>query len=111
LGAVGFVLVIACANLTTMLLARAGSREREFAIRVALGAGPLRLLRQMLTESVLLALLGGLAGTLLAFWGLNALRLLGSQTVPRIAEANLDLRVLLVTLGASVGTGLLFGLA
>lgn len=110
LGAVAFVLVIACANLTTMLLARAGAREREFAIRVALGAGPLRLLRQMLTESVLLAVLGGCAGTLLAVWGLNFLRMLGSQTVPRIAEANLDLRVLVVTLTGSVITGLLFGL-
>jgi putative ABC transport system permease protein len=110
LGAVALVLLIACANLTTMLLARAGAREREFAIRVALGAGPARLLRQILAESVLLALIGGLAGVLLALWGLDLLRALGSHTVPRIAEANLDLRVLLVTLVASVGTGILFGL-
>lgn len=110
LGAVGLVLLIACANLTTMLLARAGAREREFAIRVALGAGPARLLRQMLTESVLLALLGGFAGVVLSSWGLDLLRALGSQTVPRIAEANLDLRVLLMTLVASVVTGILFGL-
>ena len=110
LGAVALVLLIACANLTTMLLARAGAREREFAIRVALGAGPARLLRQMLTESVLLALLGGIAGLFLAVWGLNLLRALGSQTVPRIAEVNLDLRVLLVTLVTSVVTGILFGL-
>src|SRR5438045_7139945 len=109
LGAVALVLLIACANLTTMLLARAGAREREFAIRVALGAGPARLLRQMLTESVLLALTGGIAGALLAIWGLDLLRALGSHTVPRIAEANLDLRVLLVTLVASVVTGILFG--
>lgn len=110
LSAVALVLLIACANLTTMLLARAGAREREFAIRVALGASPARLLRQMLTESVLLALLGGFAGVLLSIWGLDLLRILGSQTVPRIAEANLDLRVLLVTLVASVVTGILFGL-
>jgi len=110
LSAVALVLLIACGNLTTMLLARAGAREREFAIRVALGAGPARLLRQMLTESVLLALLGGFAGVLLSIWGLDLLRALGSQTVPRIAEANLDLRVLLVTLVASVVTGILFGL-
>jgi putative ABC transport system permease protein len=110
LGAVALVLLIACANLTTMLLARAGAREREFAIRVALGAGPGRLLRQMLTESVLLALIGGLAGALLAIWGLDLLRAIGAQTVPRIAEANLDLRVFLVTLVASVVTGIIFGL-
>lgn len=110
LGAVAFVLLIACANLTTMLLARAGAREREFAIRVALGAGPARLLRQMLTESVLLAIIGGFAGMVLAIWGLDLLRALGSQTVPRVTEANLDLRVLFVTMVASVVTGVLFGL-
>jgi putative ABC transport system permease protein len=110
LSAVALVLLIACANLTTMLLARAGAREREFAIRVALGAGPARLLRQMLTESVLLALIGGIAGAVLAIWGLDLLRALGSHTVPRIAEANLDLRVLLVALVASIVTGILFGL-
>src|SRR5437762_2115920 len=110
LGAVAMVLLIACANLTTMLLARAGAREREFAIRLALGAGRIQLVRQMLSESVLLALFGGGAGAILAVWGLDLLRTLGSQTVPRIAEANLDLRVLLVTLAASVGTGIIIGL-
>ena len=110
LGAVAVVLMIACANLTTMLLARAGAREREFAIRVALGAGPGRLLRQLLTESVLLAVIGGIAGAMLAIWGLDLLRAIGTQTVPRIAEANLDLRVLLVALLVSVGTGILIGL-
>jgi putative ABC transport system permease protein len=110
LGAVAMVLLIACANLTTMLLARAGAREREFAIRLALGAGRMQLVRQMLSESVLLALVGGSAGVLLAIWGLDLLRSIGTQTVPRLAEVNLDLRVLLVTLGTAVGTGILIGL-
>ena len=110
LAAVGVVLLIACANLTTMLLARAAAREREFAIRVALGATRLRVLRQILSESVLLAVIGGFAGALLAVWGLDLLRAIGTQTVPRIAEANLDLRVLLVTFLVSIGTGILFGL-
>jgi putative ABC transport system permease protein len=110
LGAVAFVLLIACANLTTMLLARASAREREFAIRVALGAGPLRVLRQMLTESVLLAILGGAAGVLLAIWGIDLLRAFGAQTVPRLREVNLDTTVLLVTLLVSVGTGIVFGI-
>jgi predicted permease len=110
LAAVGVVLLIACANLTTMLLARVAAREREFAIRVALGATRLRVLLQLLSESVLLAAIGGLAGALLAVWGLDLLRAIGTQTVPRIAEANLDLRVLLVTFLVSIGTGILFGL-
>ena len=110
LGAVVVVVLIACANLTTMLLARAGAREREFAIRAALGAGRSRLLRQTLTESVLIGLLGGVAGVLLAFWALEFLRTIGSQTVPRIAETNLDWRVLCLTLLVSVGTGIFFGL-
>ncbi|MEP6810858.1 MAG: ABC transporter permease, partial [Chthoniobacterales bacterium] len=109
-GAVAVVLLIACANLATMLLARAGAREREFAIRVALGASRLQLLRQMLGESIMLALVGGSVGTLLAVWALDLLRAFGAQTVPRLAEANLDLRVLGVTLFVSVGTGILFGL-
>src|SRR6266480_310943 len=110
LGAVALVLLIACANLTTMLLARAAAREREMAIRVALGAGPLRLLRQVLTESVILALLGGVAGVLLAIWGVDLLKSIGAQTVPRLREVNLDLRVLITTFAVSVGTGIVFGL-
>src|SRR4051812_6029299 len=110
LGAVAMVLLIACANLTTMLLARAGAREREFAIRLALGAGRIQLVRQMLSESILLAIAGGTAGVLLAIWGLDLLRSIGTQTVPRLAEVNLDLRVLLVTFGTAVGTGILIGL-
>jgi putative ABC transport system permease protein len=108
--AVTLVLLIACANLTTMLLARAGSREREMAIRVALGASLKRMLRQLLTESVLLSILGGTAGVLLAIWGLDVLRVIGGQTVPRLREVNLDLSVLTMSFGVSVLTGILFGL-
>jgi putative ABC transport system permease protein len=110
LSAVFLVLLIACANLTTMLLARAAAREREMGIRVALGAGPLRLLKQVLTESVLLALVGGAAGVLLALWGVELLKVIGAQTVPRLREVNLDLNVLGVTLAIAVGTGIIFGL-
>jgi putative ABC transport system permease protein len=108
--AVFLVLLIACANLTTMLLARAAAREREMAIRVALGAGPLRLLKQVLTESVLLALIGGVAGVLLALWGVELLKVIGAQTVPRLGEVNVDFTVLGVTLAVAVGTGIIFGL-
>jgi putative ABC transport system permease protein len=110
LGAVIFVLLIACANLATMLLARASARERELAIRVALGAGRWRLLRQMLTESVLLALVGAVVGIILSIWGLMLLQQIGARTVPRLAEVNVDVLVLIVTAIVSVGTGILFGL-
>jgi len=110
LGAVIVVLLIACANLATMLLARASARERELAIRVALGAGRWPLLRQMLTESVLLALAGAAAGVVLSVWGLELLKQVGARTVPRLAEVNVDLLVLVVTAVVAVGTGILFGL-
>jgi putative ABC transport system permease protein len=110
LGAVVFVLLIACANLATMLLARASARERELAIRVALGAGRWRLLRQMLTESVLLALAGAAGGIILSIWGLEFLKQIGARTVPRLAEVNVDLVVFIVTAVVAVGTGILFGL-
>ena len=110
LGAVVFVLLIACANLATMLLARASARERELAIRVALGAGRWRLLRQMLVESVLLALAGGGVGCVLSVWGLELLKQIGARTIPRLAEVNIDLGVMLVTALVAVGTGILFGL-
>src|SRR5881398_366019 len=111
LGAVFLVLLIACANLTTMLLARAAAREREMDIRVALGAGPLRLLKQVFTESVLLALIGGVVGVVLALWGVESLKAIGAQTVPRLREVNMDLTVLGITLAICVGTGIIFGLA
>jgi putative ABC transport system permease protein len=110
LGAVAFVLLIACANLATMLLARASARERELAIRVALGAGPWRLLRPMLTESVLLALGGGIAGVMLSIWAIEFLKRAGARTIPRLAEVSVDLRVLIVMAGVAIGTGILFGL-
>src|SRR3954470_9277161 len=108
-GAVLLVLLIACANMTTMLLARASSREREMAIRLALGAGAMRLIRQLLVESVILSFCGGLAGIVLAIWGLDVLRTVTARTVPRIAEVNLDLTVLGWTFVVAVGTGVLFG--
>jgi len=110
LGAVVFVLLIACANLATMLLARASARERELAIRVALGAGRWRLLRQMLTESVLLALAGAAIGIFLSVWVLELLKQIGARTIPRLAEVNVDLVVMIVTAVVAVGTGILFGL-
>ncbi len=110
LGAVFLVLMIACANLSTMLLARAAAHDRETAIRVALGASRLRLLRQMLIESLLLAVCGGLAGIFLAVWGVDLLKSIGAQTVPRLREVDLDLTVLFATLVISVGTGIVFGI-
>src|SRR6266404_7245967 len=110
LGAVVFVLLIACANLATMSLARASARERELAIRIALGAGRWRLLRQMLTESVLLALAGAAGGIVLSVWGLELLKRIGARTIPRLAEVNVDLVVLIVTAVVAIGTGILFGL-
>src|SRR5262249_26828153 len=109
-GAVAVVLMIACANLTTMLLARCSAREREFAVRVALGAGPGQILRQLLTESVLLAIVGAGFGILLSIWGLEVLKQIGARTVPRLAEVNVDIVVLAVTAGVAVVTGVLFGL-
>jgi putative ABC transport system permease protein len=110
LGAVVFVLLIACANLATMLLARASARERELAVRVALGAGRWHLLRQMLTESVLLAIAGAAIGIFLSVWGLELLKQIGGRTIPRLAEVNVDPVVLIVTAVVAVGTGILFGL-
>jgi predicted permease len=115
LGAVGFVLLIACVNVANLLLARSTARQREFSVRSALGAGQSRILRQLLTESILLSLLGGLLGSALAHWGIRvalAVAPAGSyaSTIPRAEEIGFDVRVLIFTFCMAVGTGILFGL-
>jgi putative ABC transport system permease protein len=111
LGAVVFVLLIACANVASLLLARASSRDKEIVLRMALGANPARVLRQLLTESVLLAVAGGLLGLALAAWGIAMLAQFGPANLPRLAEINIDWRVMAFTLTASLATGIIFGLA
>ena len=117
LGAVGLVLLIACANVANLLLARSTARAREIAVRTALGAGRWRLIRQLLTESVLMALGGGIVGLVIGMWGARALLAISPGDLPRIDEltsagmlASLDYRMLGFTLGVSVLTGILFGI-
>ena len=114
LGAVGFVLLIACANVANLLLVRATGRKREFAIRAAMGAGRARIVRQLLTESIVLAVTGGILGLILGYAGVRALLAVSPAGLPRVGEHGaaiaLDWRILLFTLGISLLTGILFGL-
>jgi predicted permease len=111
LGAVSFVLLIACVNVANLLLVRAAAREGEIVIRAALGAGRARIVRQLLTESLVLALVGGVAGVGLAAWALKLLVSAGPQGIPRLAEIGLDGTALAFAFGISLLTGVLFGLA
>src|SRR5438105_3636364 len=111
LGAVALVLLIACANVANLLMAHAASRQKEIAVRSALGAGRLRIMRQMITESVMLAVFGGALGTLLAIWGVRGLVALSGANIPATANVKIDVTVLVFTLVTSLITGLLFGIA
>ncbi len=110
-GAVLLVLLIACANVANLLLARAETRHKEFAVRTALGAGRRRILRQFMAEGVVLSVLGGMLGLALAYWGLRALLTANPQSIPRSSEITLDPTVLAFTFAVAVITGLIFGLA
>ncbi len=110
LGAVGFVLLIACANIANLLLARGSARTREIAVRRALGADRARIVRQMLTESVLLGASGGAVGVLAGVWAMSALKAIAPARTPRLDEVGIDVRVLAFSAALAIATGLLFGL-
>src|SRR4029077_20922303 len=110
LGATAFVMLIACANVASLLLARAAGKQREVALRAALGASRARIVRQLLTESAVVSLLGGAGGILLAVWGTQLLISLGPQEIPRLSEVRLDGSVLIFTLVVSMATGMLAGM-
>ena len=111
MGAVGILLLIACANIANLLLARSTSRRREVAVRMALGAGHARLIRQLLTESLLLASIGGAAGLLMSVWSIDMVRVYSPENLPGLATLQVDGAVVLFTFLATAGAGLLFGLA
>jgi putative ABC transport system permease protein len=111
LGAVGLLLLIACGNVANLMLVRASTREKELVVRGALGAGQSRIIRQLVTESLVLALVGGALGIPIALWGTHLLLAMAPEGIPRVDQVGVDLRVLSFALAVSLGTGVLFGLA